>query len=1350
MELGPPNHPRGSVHMSSDSLLFYVNGSRVVIDHPDPTTLLVDWLRSDSIGLTGTKLSCGEGGCGACTVMLARWEPGSKGVSETAINSCLRPLVSLDGASVITTEGIGSTREKLDPVQYRLAANNGSQCGYCSPGFVMNMFTFLREHPKPAQREIEDLFDGHICRCTGFRPILEGMRSFAGDFRKDQYYHSNHKCFAGVPIEQHLSGPRPELEFPKELIEYAKQRRSLTFSGRGYQWFKPATLEEAQKLKAQHGGNSRNVKLVAGNTTIGIFNWQVQDPHVLIDIAQLPGILGFASGENGLTIGAGEPLQRVIEELAKHQKDAGYAAMRTHLLEVANLQVRNIGSIAGNVMMTRAQAETPQPFPSDVYMLLALLDASITIAGAGGTATYPIMELPAPKQLPDDAIAVSIHVPRTKGGDIVETFKIPARGQDSHALVNAGFIVSLDRKGNVAGARIFYGGLGNMPSRMTRTEALLVGRAWDDDTLQAALDSIAAEVQAVIRPIPGTGFLPPGYRESLTETLFYKFFLHVALARFPKRVQQVNGSGGEVYVRPLSGATSDITDYPAEAPLGEPILKTTAFIQASGEQKYAQDLPLPPHGYDAAFVQSQRARATFRYKGSKSEVLQKAQETFPGTIAIIDVEDIPGATHVGIGNDDPIFAVDHEVICWGQPIALLVAKDRWTAERAAWYVETELIEYVEDPKQKPVFTIEEALALPNREGLFKDEPPGNVHIPFIRRKGSDETWLRDPSGPMKGCLSVSGMQQSEGQSHFYMETQACMAIPGDQGTITLYSTTQQGSGVQAATAAALGITNSSVIVLQRPLGGAFGGKQARPSVLSPTAAIAAWKLGRPVRYVLDRSSDMEIIGKRHPFRGEFHATFTRSGLLKGYRVQLYSNGGSTYDTSFPVLDVSQQNADGAYYAPTWECRGDVAHTNNASNTAMRSFGATQSVLVMEETIEKIARAIGKQPEHVRWENLYRTNQTSPFGERLDANIRELWKKLMKSSDFDRRRARVEKFNKQNRWRKRGLSMIPLKYGIGFQPRLLDQGAALVMAYAPDGSVTLQHGGAEAGQGIDTKMQQIAAATLGIPMSMIRIAQTTTQNMPNASPTAASSGSDLYGGATHLAALKLRKRLEEYCRKNKVKGWKKDWAKLWPSIVSGAYSARVDLIAEALYSTPLIQNVVGVHSQGRAFLYFIFAAAASEVEIDVLTGEVQVLRADILYDAGRSLNSCLDLGQIEGSYVQGLGMMTSEQLMYEPDGRLYSNGTWEYKPPTTKSIPIDFRVTISRGGHPTKSDSAVAGSRALGEPPFVLSTSAFFAIKHAILAARSDQGDDSWFEMSTPATVGRIQNACRINRDKLRL
>lgn len=604
---------------------------------------------------------------------------------------------------------------------------------------------------------------------------------------------------------------------------------------------------------------------------------------------------------------------------------------------------------------------------------------------------------------------------------------------------------------------------------------------------------------------------------------------------------------------------------------------------------------------------------------------------------------------------------------------------------------------------------------------------------------------------MRGCLLLDGTMENEAQAHFYMETQGALAIPEAQGRMTMYSGTQQGSAVQGSIAQLLDIGNSSVTIFQRPLGGGFGGKQFRPAVINPAAAIAAWVVNRPVRLILDRNTDMNVTGKRHPYQGHYQATFTKKGEIKGYKVQLVSNGGSSHDASFPVMDLSQQHSDGAYFVPTWESHGEVAKTNNASNTAFRSFGVVQATLIAEEAIERIAHACGMRAEDVRWKNMYKEGQRTPYAQKLDPyNLRELWKQLSKSSDFEKRRDAVDKYNAKNRWRKRGLTMIPLKYGVGYQPRLLDQGIAMVVAFAADGTVTLQHGGAESGQGIDTKMTQIAAETLGIDMDQIRVAQTSTDVSPNATATAASSGTDLFGGAVQKACFELRERLERWCKETKFKGWKTEWKKNWPAIVSGAYDDRVNLASEALYRVPFIGDVEGDHPYGRAFRYFTYAVAASEVEIDVLTGQQTILRSDILIDVGHSINPCLDVGQVEGAFVQGCGLMTSEQMMYEPDGRLYSNGTWEYKPPTAKTIPIDFRVTIARGGNPTPENAAVLSSRGIGEPPLVLSTSVFFAIKQAILSARRDQGDASWFTMPAPATVGRIQSNCRVQRGKLHL
>lgn len=1352
---------------ASRTLSFYVNDEQVVIDNPEPTQLLIDFLRYGELGLTGTKLSCGEGGCGACTVMLSRYDAERGEVVDRAINACLRPVCSLDGMMVTTTEGIGSTRQELDPVQYAIAAYNGSQCGYCTPGFVMNMFTMLRNEPKPTQRAVEDNFDGHICRCTGFRPILQAMKSFARDYKEHNTYYTNHPCVPADDVKH--ADEESKVVFPKALLEQAKNPQPLYFEGRGYRWFRPLTLSQVQSLKEHYDDGKGNFKLVVGNTSIGIYKINVSNPHVLVDVSAIPEMLGFREDENkeGFQVGAANTLQELIEYLDKTierlapAKTRGLVAMRRHLLDVANLQVRNVGSLAGNIMMTRAQAETDDPFPSDLYMVFATLGVTITVASSSfknGERTYEMLELPAPQALPKDAVTVSFHIPYTTAEEYVMTYKVAARNQNSHAIVNAGFRVALNNQGTILRAVVCYGGLAPMTLRMNKTEDYLKGRIWNEETLKGALDVLAAEVASRITPMPGAQFLPEGYRESLTETLLYKFFLHIADRLFPDEVQEVNRSGGELYERPLSGGQQHVEIYPDEAPVGEPILRTAAFQQATGELKYTQDLPLPPHGLEAALVLSTKARAAFGYREELKSISAHLAERFPGVKAYISRKDVPAGNLVGLGGDDPIFA-DKDVLYYGQAIGMVVAADAWIAQQAASYVQNELIVYKK--VQEPVLTIEEALAEPDGEGIFKDQPENN-HIHRIVRPGSDTKWLKNPDKPMKGTMVVSGKHDSSGQAHFYMETQTCLAIPGEQDSMTVYSSTQQSAQVQSSIATALGIPSSSVQVYVRPLGGGFGGKQFRPGIIAPTAAVASWVLNRPVRLALDRNTDMEVIGKRHPFKGEYHVAYDKKGMLHGIKFRLVSDGGCTYDCSFPVHDLAQQNVDNSYYVPTFETSGDVARTNNASNTAFRSFGTVQAILIVEEAIERVAHELGVTPEEVRYKNLYKTSrgrsfQRSPFDQALKpCYIREMWNKLWESSDFAKRQQAVEEFNQKNRWRKRGISMIPLKYGIGYQPRSLDQGVALVVVYATDGSVLLQHGGIDSGQGINTKMLQIAAETLGIPMEWIRIAESSTETCPNATATAASSGSDLFGGAVQLACQKLRKRLEKYCIDNNVKGWKRNWQMKWKDIIAGANNARVDLTSEALFRTPHLSNVGGGHPYGNAFYYFSYSVAATEVEIDVLTGENTIIRTDILFDAGKSLNPCLDVGQLEGAFVQGAGMMTSEQLMYEETGRLYSNGTWDYKPPQSHSIPIDFRVALNAsvrnrmGNNKQEEGAAVLSSRALGEPPLVLATTVYFAIKHAIMAARRDQGDANWIEMGTPASVGRIQSACRVERSALQL
>jgi xanthine dehydrogenase/oxidase len=634
--------------------------------------------------------------------------------------------------------------------------------------------------------------------------------------------------------------------------------------------------------------------------------------------------------------------------------------------------------------------------------------------------------------------------------------------------------------------------------------------------------------------------------------------------------------------------------------------------------------------------------------------------------------------------------------------------------------------------------------------VFHDQPNNN-HIPAITRKGSDSVWLDHPEAPLPGGALLHGVQRNEGQAHFYMEVQNCLVVPGEGDTLQIYSSTQQPAAAQWTASAVLGIPAANIQVYVRRLGGGFGGKQFRPYMLSSATAVAAWKVRKPVKLVLTRNQDMATIGKRHPYRCTFDVSYLPDGLLQGMRIDFVSNGGCTHDASFPVMDLSQQNGDSAYYVPTYRTTGTVTKTNLSSNTAFRSFGTVQAVLGVEEAIERVAHATGLLPEDVRRKNMYinatKTKwQDTHFGQELNyCNAAELFDHLRAHCRFDERHAAIQAFNDANKWKKRGISLMPFKYGVGYQPRAMEQGSAYVSIYQSDGTVLVQTGGIEVGQGLYTKMAQIAAQELGVPMSMVRIGDTWTGTAPNSEPTAASSGSDLFGSAVKMACGILRKRLIDYCASTNTDPWF-GHPERWPTIVLAAFNERVDLQAEATYREPWVGDVGGDKPYGRAFLYFTYSAACSEVEVDVLTGETTIVRTDILFDNGKSLNPCLDTGQIEGGFVQGAGFMLTEQLMYTDDGALYSDGTWDYKPPGAKSIPVEFNVRLHQTqryhavtGVPLD-DASVNGSRGLGEPPLVLAATVFFAVKHAIQAARRDQGDDSWPELTVPATVGRVQQA----------
>ncbi len=687
----------------SDELVFWLNGKQLRISNPDPGCLLVHYLHAD--GLTGTKIGCEQGGCGACTVMVSRRT--TNGIDHRSINSCLKPIVSLAGAEVTTVEGIGNLHDGLDQVQHRIAIYNGTQCGFCTPGFVMNMHSYLQKNPSPTEQEIEDLFGGNLCRCTGYRPILHGMRTFACD------YNSGKDCTQPCALDPFFDIKLREapIKIDASKLPSPDEKVRLHFVNGATHWIRPATLAEVHELKSllsEHYAPDQ-IKLVVGNTATGIYPHE--KPRFIIDISHITELTELSESEKGIHAGAAVPIQDLMDFATKSieklpaQNSRGLRQFVEHAKHIAGIQVRNAGSVAGNIFITKAHTKGGEPFPSDLFTVLATLGTSVTILSSkyeGKRQSFELVDMPIAEDLPADAILESFNIPYTKEHEYVQTYRIARRPQMAHAVVNAGFRCSLTNDRRVSEISLIYAGLATCNGRLPETERWLKGKSWDEPTLRGALEVLRNEVEQIIVPMEEEGFTEQ-YRSSLAESFFYKFFLHVSAALDDKSVGALNASASEQPVRPLSSGLQTFEIDDMMLPLTSPIARRTAISQATGEVKYTHDMPLPPGGYYGELVTSTHAHAKFTYRDGLKATEEMLHREYPGFAGLVTVKDIPakGRNLIGLGGDDPVFA-DGEVICVGSAICLVLADRQDTAKKIAEFVGNECIKYEDLPEDRLV------------------------------------------------------------------------------------------------------------------------------------------------------------------------------------------------------------------------------------------------------------------------------------------------------------------------------------------------------------------------------------------------------------------------------------------------------------------------------------------------------------------------------------------------------------------------------------------------------------------------------------------------------------------------
>ncbi|WP_147107734.1 xanthine dehydrogenase molybdopterin binding subunit [Tateyamaria sp. syn59] len=774
--------------------------------------------------------------------------------------------------------------------------------------------------------------------------------------------------------------------------------------------------------------------------------------------------------------------------------------------------------------------------------------------------------------------------------------------------------------------------------------------------------------------------------------------------------------------------------------VAKPLPHDAAHLHVTGAARYVDDTPAPAGTLHLAFGISDVAR------GQITAMDLEAVRAAEGVVAVLVADDLPFANDVSpSAHDEPLLS-DGSVHYLGQPLFLIVARSHLAARHAARLGKVEIAE------DDPILTIDQALAAGTR---FEDGPR-------IYARG-------DAAAAMGGAEHrLTGSFQIGGQEHFYLEGQAALALPGEDGDMHVISSTQHPTEIQHKVADALGVPMHAVRCETRRMGGGFGGKESQGNALAVACAVAARLTGAPCKMRYDRDDDMVITGKRHDFRINYDVGFDDAGRITALDVRQYVRCGWAMDLSLPVADRAMLHADNAYWLPDVRIESHRLRTNTQSATAFRGFGGPQGMLGMERIVDHVAGHLGLDPLAVRFANFYqgglsapradgappedflktgKTYQTTPYGQEVDDFIGDaLVAQLRESADYDARRAAVAEWNAANPVLKKGIALTPVKFGISFTLTHLNQAGALVHVYA-DGSIHLNHGGTEMGQGLFQKVAQVAASRFGVPLEMVKITATDTAKVPNTSATAASSGSDLNGMAVKAACDTIRDRMAEHLAQlhqvrpdevifadGRVRAGAEEYS--FADVAEMTYMARISLSATGFYKTPDIKWD-RIKGQGRPFFYFAYGAAVTEVVIDTLTGENWILRADILHDAGASLNPALDIGQIEGGYVQGAGWLTTEELVWDDAGRLRTHAPSTYKIPACADRPDVFNVALWDGEN--RADT-IYKSKAVGEPPLMLGISAFLALSDAAAACGPHYPD-----LQAPATAEAVLRAVHTAR-----
>ncbi|KAM3961536.1 LOW QUALITY PROTEIN: uncharacterized protein ACR2FA_004430 [Aphomia sociella] len=1251
-----------------DRVTFKVNGvSCSVGSEVSSQDTLVDYIRN-VLELRGTKYMCREGGCGVCIVTVIK----TPGAQPVAVNSCLVSVTSCQDWEITTVEKVGNRLSGYHDVQKALVEHNGTQCGYCSPGWVMAMYS-LQNKKDLTMLEIEKSFGSNICRCTGYRPILEAFKKFAKDSPNTVNLHDIedlHICKktgkncdkSNCQEDDWCLVSNSDVEAPRQIKINLKD---------GKYWFKISTISDIFGILSITGDDS--YMLVCGNTAKGAYPID-EYPRILIDISDVSELKGCYVDQN-LVIGAGNTLTDVLNILETKSNDDYFGYLKQlhdHIQLIAHIPVRNLGSMAGNLMIKHQHNE----FPSDMFLLLQTIGAELTIVNNRGLKQRVSMQQFLKLNMRSKIILNALLPPLSDEYKIV-TFKIMPRAQNTHAAVNAGFFYRIKRNDNkIIQSRLVFGGLSPDFSRATETEKYLFGKKpFTNDILSKALKTLENELVVT----ENSSEWSIAYRKKLALGLFYKGLLTLC----PPELLDSRYASGAIKIhetRPVSDSRQIFETNPVLWPLNQPLEKVEAKIQCSGEAPYTEDLPSFPREVFAAFALCTVPSGNIE-DIDPSEALKQS-----GVLAFYTAKDIPGLNSFTPA-DSIMLSNNEEVLCekvvryFNQPFGIIVAETRHTADRAAKMVKVKYSNV-----KKPVINIREAKNIPTRLKSFGTNESTD--------KGTDVVKV------------LKGYNTFEEQYHMAMETLVCVTRPTEEG-LEVHAATQWTDGIQLMISRALNIEENRIDVYVRRLGGAYGIKISRTTQLAVACSLVTQKLNRPCRFIQSLTTNMRAVGKRFSCTSDYEAGTNASGEIQYLNYNLYEGNGYTTNELVSMLAYGVFN--NCYNKKRWDFKGFDVTTDLPKNTYCRSPGTLEAIAMAECIMESISYEQSLDPVDVRLANLDEEYN----------DIKEMVETIKSNSNYTERRAAANKYNSENRWKKRGLR-ISFSRWTPAGSQTLD---LTLSVYYGDGTIAITHGGVEMGQGINTKAVQICAYLLKVPVSKVQIKGNNTIIGPNTFMTGGSLTSLNVGLGVQRCCEQLIERLDPI---------KKDMNNpTWEELVAKAYTSNVDL------------QVHGFVNFLDSAEYNIYGVACAEVEVDILTGELEVLRVDLLQDVGRSVNPEVDIGQVEGAFIMGLGYWTCEKILFANTGEIMSDRTWNYYVPQARDIPQDFRVYFKK----SFGSDIYLGAKATGEPPICLSIVVAFAIREAIVSARSDSGLSSttWFPIEGPST---IESNCLLAKSRL--